>query len=136
MLTTSFGHSIRRNQYCINLMSHLGSEASFVLNQLQKYNIRDSVWIVLILKWSSGEAIFVPSVSVQLVFTLGNSPWKCYSNEQLNSKIQNNPKCIWRIVAAPKKRQMNDNWRKIAEVKEIKRNNTLLLSENLSHLPF
>ena len=41
MLTTSFGHSIRRNQYCINLRSHLGSAVSFVLNQLQKYNIRD-----------------------------------------------------------------------------------------------
>ena len=41
MLTTSFGHSIRRNQHCINLRSHLGSAASFVLNQLQKYNIRD-----------------------------------------------------------------------------------------------
>ena len=41
MLTTSFGHSIRRNQHCINLNSHLGTAASFVLNQLQKYNIRD-----------------------------------------------------------------------------------------------
>ena len=39
MLTTSFGHSIRRNQHCINLRSHLGSAASCVLNQLQKYNI-------------------------------------------------------------------------------------------------
>ena len=36
MLTTSFGHSIRRNQHCINPRSHLGSAASFVLNQLQK----------------------------------------------------------------------------------------------------
>ena len=36
MLTTSFGHSIRRNQHCINLRSHLGTAASFVLNQLQK----------------------------------------------------------------------------------------------------
>ena len=41
MLTTSFGHSIRRNQHCINLMSHFGSAVSFVQNQLQKYNIRD-----------------------------------------------------------------------------------------------
>ena len=41
MLTTSFGHSIRRNQYCINQRSHLGSAVSFVLNQQQKYNIRD-----------------------------------------------------------------------------------------------
>ena len=41
MLTTSFGHSIRRNQHCINLRSHLSSAASFVLNQLQKHNIRD-----------------------------------------------------------------------------------------------
>ena len=43
MSPTSFGHSIRRNQHCINLRSHLGWAASFVLNQLQKYNIRDSV---------------------------------------------------------------------------------------------
>ena len=42
MLTTSFGQSIRRNQHCINLRSHLGSAASFVLNQPQKYNIRDT----------------------------------------------------------------------------------------------
>ena len=41
MWTTSFGHSIRRNQHRINLRSRLGSAASFVLNQLQKYNIRD-----------------------------------------------------------------------------------------------
>ena len=41
MWTTTFGHRIRRNQHCINLRSHLGSEASFVLNQLLKYNIRD-----------------------------------------------------------------------------------------------
>ena len=41
MLTTSFGHSIRRNQHCDNLRSHLGWAASFVLNQLKKYNIRD-----------------------------------------------------------------------------------------------
>ena len=43
MLTTSFGHSIRRNQHCINLRHHLSSAVSFVLNQLQKYNIRDVV---------------------------------------------------------------------------------------------
>ena len=42
MFTTSFGHSIRRHQHCINLRSHLGSAAAFVLNQLQKYNIRNS----------------------------------------------------------------------------------------------
>ena len=47
MLTTSFGHSIRRNQHCINLRSHLGSAVSFVLNQLQKYDIRDYVVIKL-----------------------------------------------------------------------------------------
>ena len=47
MLTTSFGHSIRRNQHCINLRSRLGSAASFVLNQLQKYNIRDKAFIAL-----------------------------------------------------------------------------------------
>ena len=41
MWTTSFGHSISRNQHCVNLRSHLGSAVSFVLNQLQKYNIRD-----------------------------------------------------------------------------------------------
>ena len=41
MLTTSFGHSIRRNQHCINLRSHLGWAASFVQKQLQKYNNRD-----------------------------------------------------------------------------------------------
>ena len=39
MVTTSFGQSIRRNQHCINLRSHLGSAVSFVLNQLQKYDI-------------------------------------------------------------------------------------------------
>ena len=41
MWTTSFGHSIRGNQHRINLKSRLSSAASFVLNQLQKYNIRD-----------------------------------------------------------------------------------------------
>ena len=41
MLTTSFGQSIRRNQHCINLRSRFGSAASFVLNQVQKYDIRD-----------------------------------------------------------------------------------------------
>ena len=41
MLTTSFTHSIRRNQHCDNLRSHLGWAASFVLNQLQKFNIRN-----------------------------------------------------------------------------------------------
>jgi len=44
MLTTSFGYSIRRNQHCINLRSHLGSAVSFVQSQLQKYNIRDMLW--------------------------------------------------------------------------------------------
>ena len=32
---------MRGNQHCINLRSRLGSPASFVPNQLQKYNIRD-----------------------------------------------------------------------------------------------
>ena len=41
MWTTSFSRSIRGNQPCINLKSHLGSPTSFVPNQLQKYNIRD-----------------------------------------------------------------------------------------------
>ena len=41
MLTTSFGHSIRRNQHCINLRSHLSSAVFSVLNQLQKYDIRE-----------------------------------------------------------------------------------------------
>ena len=41
MWTTSFSRSIRGNQHCINLKSRLGSPASFVPNQLQKYNIRD-----------------------------------------------------------------------------------------------
>ena len=40
MWTTSFGHSIRRNQHCINLRSCLGCPASFVLNQLEKYDMR------------------------------------------------------------------------------------------------
>ena len=35
MLTTSFGHRIRRNHHCINLRSHLGSAVYFVPNQLQ-----------------------------------------------------------------------------------------------------
>ena len=42
MLTISFGHSIKRNQHCINLRSQLGLVASFVLNQLQKFNISKS----------------------------------------------------------------------------------------------
>ena len=48
MLPTFFGHIIRRNQHCINMRSRLDSAASFVLNQLQNYNIRDCE-----MKWKS-----------------------------------------------------------------------------------
>ena len=57
MLTTSFDHSIRRNQHCINLRSHLGSAASFVLNQLQKYNIRDSIGVKLKYNWTTSSYV-------------------------------------------------------------------------------
>ena len=57
MWTTSFSCSIRGNQYCINLKSRLGSPASFVPNQLQKYNIRDFVQTLragsLLLTWNA-----------------------------------------------------------------------------------
>ena len=43
MWTPSFIHRMRGNQHCINLRSRLGSAASFVSNQLQKYNIRDAL---------------------------------------------------------------------------------------------
>ena len=45
MWTTSFGHSIKRNQHRIKLRSRIGSAVSFVLNQVQKYNIRDIIII-------------------------------------------------------------------------------------------
>ena len=41
--TTSFGHSIRRNQHCINLRSHLGLAASFVLTNYKNI-ILDILW--------------------------------------------------------------------------------------------
>ena len=37
---TTISRNIRGNQHCIDLKSRLGSQASFVANQLQKYNIR------------------------------------------------------------------------------------------------
>ena len=52
MVTTSFGQSIRRNQHCINFRSHLGSAVSFVLNQLQKYDIRDYQYLELAIQLS------------------------------------------------------------------------------------
>ena len=61
MLTTSFGHSIRRNQHCINLRSHLGWAASFVLNQLQKYNIVDKSCLML------NERIIISGVEIGVI---------------------------------------------------------------------
>ena len=56
MLTSSFGHSMRRNQHCINLRSCLGCPVSFVLNQLEKYDIRDCFLISdLTLKYQVNE---------------------------------------------------------------------------------
>ena len=62
MLTTSFDHSIRRNQHGINLRSHLGWAVSFVLNQLQKYNIRDFLKETNRIKWGSVRTCRAPPV--------------------------------------------------------------------------
>ena len=80
MLTTSFGHSIRRNQHCINLRSHLGSSASFVLNQLQKSNIRDEQSILKI-ETHRWRKLLEPLCHLQRIFFRGNEP-KSFRNKK------------------------------------------------------
>ena len=69
--TTSLSRAIRGNHHCNYEKSHLGSTASFIQNQLQKYNIRDiTKWLSpLYLITEINEYELVPTIAVTFILS-------------------------------------------------------------------
>ena len=103
MWTTSVGQSIRRNQHCINLRSRLGLAASFVSNQIQKYNIRDS--FLHDLKYQRQQPLVTRNQSTCKIFFLGWPPsWDARRTHQ--SLLHNFP-CLSQITQRYKRHLPN-----------------------------